>query len=211
MPLNPCEPALLRRAEYHCAAHHPRDWVEDTGAEVAFAGRSNVGKSSAINAITTRKALARTSKIPGRTQQIIFFKLDETYRLVDLPGYGFAKVPVSLQQHWEKTVRRYLEQRSSLQALILPVDCRRDPTALDRQLLDWCAATQLPVHVLLTKSDKLGHGKRMQALRRARESLAAMPMVSLQLFSATHALGIDEARRCITDLLSGRDPRCQRT
>lgn len=97
-----CEPALLQKAQYLLSAHHPRDWVEDTGAEVAFAGRSNVGKSSAINAITNRKALARTSKTPGRTQQIIFFELNADFRLVDLPGYGFAKVPVPLQQHWEK-------------------------------------------------------------------------------------------------------------
>ena len=123
-----CEPQLLRKAEYHCAAHHRRDWMEDTGAEVAFAGRSNVGKSSAINAITSRKALARTSKTPGRTQQIIFFTLDTHFRLVDLPGYGYAKVPAALQQHWEKIVQRYLEERVSLRALILPVDCRREPT-----------------------------------------------------------------------------------
>ena len=204
VPSKTCDTELLRRAEYHCAAHHPRDWVEDTGAEVAFSGRSNVGKSSAVNAITGRKGLARTSKTPGRTQQIIFFNLDETRRLVDLPGYGYAKVPVQLQQHWEKTVRRYLEERVSLRALILPVDCRREPTVLDWQLLKWCAASQLPVHVLLTKSDKLGRGKSLQALRQTRESLATMPLVSVQLFSATRNVGITEARERIVDLLSGQ-------
>jgi len=200
-----CEPQLLRKAEYHCAAHHRRDWMEDTGAEVAFAGRSNVGKSSAINAITSRKALARTSKTPGRTQQIIFFRLDEQFRLVDLPGYGYAKVPATLQQHWEKTVQRYLEERVSLRALILPVDCRREPTTPDWKLIEWCAAAGLPVHILLTKCDKLGQEKRMQALRAAQQSLSRMPLATTQLFSATHRIGIDEARQQIAGLLSQTD------
>jgi|TARA_Y100000310_G_scaffold327116_1_gene392987 GTP-binding protein len=197
-----CEPQLLRKAEYHCAAHHPRDWVEDTGAEVAFAGRSNVGKSSAINAITSRKALARTSKTPGRTQQIIFFRVDAHFRLVDLPGYGYAKVPAALQQHWQKTVQRYLEERVSLRALVLPVDCRREPSAPDWKLIEWCAAADLPIHILLTKSDKLGQGKRLQALRAAQQSLNQMPLATAQLFSASHGIGIDEARQRIADLLS---------
>ena len=200
-----CEPQLLRKAEYHCAAHHRRDWMEDTGAEVAFAGRSNVGKSSAINAITSRKALARTSKTPGRTQQIIFFTLDIHFRLVDLPGYGYAKVPAALQQHWEKIVRRYLEERVSLRALILPVDCRREPTASDWKLIEWCASVSLPVHILLTKCDKLGQEKRMKALRAAQKSLSRIPLATAQLFSATNAIGIDEARQQIAELLSRTD------
>ena len=200
-----CEPQLLRKAEYHCAAHHRRDWMEDTGAEVAFAGRSNVGKSSAINAITSRKALARTSKTPGRTQQIIFFTLDADFRLVDLPGYGYAKVPAGLKQHWEKTVRRYLEERVSLRALILPVDCRREPTASDWKMIEWCAAASLPVHILLTKCDKLGRAKQMQALRAAQQSLSRTPLTTTQLFSATNAIGIDEARQQIAGLLSRTD------
>ncbi|HAA37045.1 MAG TPA: YihA family ribosome biogenesis GTP-binding protein [Gammaproteobacteria bacterium] len=193
---------MLRQAEYHCAAHHPRDWMDDTGAEVAFAGRSNVGKSSAINAITSRKALARTSKTPGRTQQIIFFRLDDRFRLVDLPGYGYAKVPAALQQHWEKTVQRYLEERKTLRALILPVDCRREPTAPDRKLIEWCAAADLPIHILLTKCDKLGRGKRLQALRDANKFLRGMPLATTQLFSATQSIGVDEARERIAELLS---------
>ncbi|MCH1521230.1 MAG: ribosome biogenesis GTP-binding protein YihA/YsxC [Arenicellales bacterium] len=200
-----CEPQLLRKAEYHCAAHHCRDWMEDTGAEVAFAGRSNVGKSSAINAITSRKALARTSKTPGRTQQIIFFTLDANFRLVDLPGYGYAKVPAALQQHWEKIVQRYLEERVSLRALILPVDCRREPTASDWKLIEWCASVSLPVHILLTKCDKLGQEKRMKALRTAQKSLSRIPLATAQLFSATNTIGIDEARQQIAELLSRTD------
>ena len=197
-----CEPALLQKAQYLLSAHHPRDWVEDTGAEVAFAGRSNVGKSSAINAITNRKALARTSKTPGRTQQIIFFELNADFRLVDLPGYGFAKVPVPLQQHWEKTIQRYLQERESLKALILPIDSRRAPTPLDLQMLAWCAAAALPVHVLLTKCDKLGRQKQLQSMHGAQRALADMPLVTVQLFSATQPTGISEARQRIVDLLS---------
>ncbi len=199
-----CEPALLQKAQYLLSAHHPKDWTEDIGAEVAFAGRSNVGKSSAINAITNRKALARTSKTPGRTQQIIFFELDAHFRLVDLPGYGFAKVPAPLQQHWEKTIQRYLQERESLKALVLPIDSRREPTPLDRQLLSWCAAAALPVHVLLTKCDKLGRGKQLQSLRGAQRIMDTMPLVTVQLFSATQPTGISEARQRIVDLLSER-------
>tara|TARA_B100001079_G_scaffold254440_1_gene249176 strand:+ start:760 stop:1395 length:636 start_codon:yes stop_codon:yes gene_type:complete len=198
---SPSDPSLLRQAQYTLSAHLPRDWPEDRGSEVAFAGRSNVGKSSAINAITGHNRLARTSKTPGRTQQINFFTLDEDRRLVDLPGYGYAKVPVVMQQHWEKTIRRYLEERASLRALILPVDSRREPTELDWQLLSWCAANQLPVHVLLTKSDKQGRGKRTQALRLARESLVSMPLTSVQLFSATQGMGLEQARQRIMELL----------
>ena len=200
-----CEPKLLRKAEYSLSAHHPRDWIEDAGAEVAFAGRSNVGKSSAINAITARKALARTSKTPGRTQQIIFFELDEYFRLVDLPGYGYAKVPASLQLHWGKTVQRYLQERNSLKALVLPIDSRREPTKLDLELLDWCAAASLRVHILLTKCDKLGRAKQQQSLRAAQRLLASMPLVTMQLFSVPHAIGVDDARKRVVDLLSDRE------
>lgn len=201
-----CEPTLLQKAEYLLSAHHPRDWTEDTGAEVAFAGRSNVGKSSAINAITARKSLARTSKTPGRTQQIIFFELDAHFRLVDLPGYGFAKVPAALQQHWQKIIQRYLQERESLKALILPIDSRREPTKLDLQMLSWCTAAALPVHVLLTKCDKLSRSKQSQSLREARRAMATMPLTTVQLFSATQAIGIEEARQRIVDLLSDRSP-----
>jgi len=199
------DPSLLRQACYTLSAHLPRDWPEDQGSEVAFAGRSNVGKSSAINAITGHSRLARTSKTPGRTQQIIFFTLDESRRLVDLPGYGYAKVPAAMQQHWEKTIRRYLEERVCLRALILPVDSRREPTERDWQLLNWCAAHGLPVHVLLTKSDKLGKGKRTQALRLAQQSLSDMPLTSVQLFSALRDVGVGQARHRIMALLDSGD------
>ena len=201
----PCDTKLLRQAEYLGAAHRPRDWFEDSGSEVAFAGRSNVGKSSAINAITGRSRLARTSKTPGRTQQIIFFRLDDQHRLVDLPGYGFAKVPRELQRHWQKTLQRYFAERVSLRGLVLPVDSRRQPTVLDLQMLNWCAANDLPVHVLLTKSDKLSRSAAMAALTQTRTGLANIPHLKIQLFSATRGTGVEEARQHIVELL-GNSP-----
>ena len=197
----PSDSNLLRRAAYVLSAHHPKDWPDDTVSEVAFAGRSNVGKSSALNAITGQNRLARTSKTPGRTQQIIFFSLDSLYRLVDLPGYGYAKVPRDLQIHWAKTVQHYLEKRSSLRGLILPIDIRRGTTTMDQQMLAWCQSQQLPVHVLLTKCDKLKRGAMTIALREVSKILAAEHGVTVQLFSATHGVGVEEARQQIMALL----------
>ena len=202
----PSDSNLLRQAAYVLSAHHARDWPDDTGSEVAFAGRSNVGKSSALNAITGQNRLARTSKTPGRTQQINFFSLDCHYRLVDLPGYGYAKVPRDLQIHWAKTVRHYFEKRSSLRGLILPIDIRRGTTAMDQQMLAWCQSQQLPVHVLLTKCDKLKRGARTDALREVSKNLAAEHGVTVQLFSATNGVGIEEARQQIMALLKTVGP-----
>ena len=202
----PSDSNLLRQAAYVLSAHHAKDWPDDTGSEVAFAGRSNVGKSSALNAITGQNRLARTSKTPGRTQQINFFSLDCHYRLVDLPGYGYAKVPRDLQIHWAKTVQHYLEKRSSLRGLILPIDIRRGTTAMDQQMLALCQSQQLPVHVLLTKCDKLKRGARTDALREVSKNLAAEHGVTVQLFSATNGVGIEEARQQIMALLKTVGP-----
>ena len=179
----------LRRAQYLCSAHVAHQWPQDMGHEVAFAGRSNVGKSSAINAIAGQARLARTSKTPGRTQQIVFFEIDSRQRLVDLPGYGYAKVPPGLQRHWEKTVRHYLEDRNSLRGLILLGDIRRGLTDLDRQLLEWCAHKNLFVHLLLTKSDKLSRSAANQALVKAQRDVR-LDAVTVQLFSALRRVGI---------------------
>ena len=200
----PSDSNLLRQAAYVLSAHHAKDWPDDTGSEVAFAGRSNVGKSSALNAITGQNRLARTSKTPGRTQQINFFSLDCHYRLVDLPGYGYAKVPRDLQIHWAKTVQNYFEKRSSLRGL--PIDIRRGTTAMDQQMLAWCQSQQLPVHVLLTKCDKLKRGARTDALREVSKNLAAEHGVTVQLFSATNGVGIEEARQQIMALLKTVGP-----
>ena len=194
----------LRRAQYLCSAHVAHQWPQDMGHEVAFAGRSNVGKSSAINAIAGQARLARTSKTPGRTQQIVFFEIDSRQRLVDLPGYGYAKVPPGLQRHWEKTVRHYLEDRNSLRGLILLGDIRRGLTDLDRQLLEWCAHKNQVVHLLLTKSDKLSRSAANQALAKAQRDVR-LDTVTVQLFSALRRVGIEEAGEKVLALLRGSD------
>lgn len=185
---------LLAGARFICSAHFPRDWPGDEGAEVAFVGRSNVGKSSAINAITGQSKLARTSKTPGRTQQIVFFEVSAQQRIVDLPGYGYAKVPENLRRHWERTVRHYLTSRESLRALVIPMDIRRPLTPLDQQMVHWATANYLPVHILLTKSDKLGRGRANAALKETARAIDAMDGMSVQLFSATRGIGIEDAR-----------------
>lgn len=179
------------------AAHFPID----QGGEIAFVGRSNAGKSSAINALTYRRALARTSKTPGRTQQINFFRLDEQLRLVDLPGYGFAKVPARIRRHWERLIESYLQYRSSLLGLVILVDVRRSLSDLDRQLLDWCQEAAIPAHVLLTKADKLSRNAAHAVLHQVQAAIsedavtgAALPIGTVQLFSATKKQGVDELR-----------------
>ena len=168
---------------------------EDAGAEVAFAGRSNAGKSSAINAITGTKSLARIGKTPGRTREINFFQLAPACRLVDLPGYGYAKVPKRMKAHWGQLVADYLSQRASLRGVVVIMDVRRPFTDLDQQLVDWCAGAELPVHVLLTKCDKLSRGAGSQALAKARRLVSHQSLaIDLQLFSALKSIGTDEAR-----------------
>ena len=167
----------------------------DEGMEVAFAGRSNAGKSSALNAVAARRALARTSKTPGRTQQINFFELDETRRLADLPGYGFAKAPLEVKRRWSQFVEAYLRKRDCLSGLILLMDSRRPLTDLDQQMVEWCVEAQVRLHVVLTKADKLKHGASQQALKDTERDLALLgDQVSVQLFSATKRTGLDELR-----------------
>ena len=197
----------LRRAQYLCSAHFAHQWPKDMGHEVAFAGRSNVGKSSAINAIVGQARLARTSKTPGRTQQIVFFEIDPGRRLVDLPGYGYAKVPPGLQRHWEKTVRHYLESRNSLSGLILLADIRRGLTDLDRQLLKWCAYKNLYVHLLLTKGDKLNGSAANQALAKVQRDVR-LETVTVQSFSAFRRVGIEEAGERVCWLYFGDRTNC---
>ena len=168
----------------------------DDLAEVAFAGRSNAGKSSALNAITQRRALARTSRTPGRTQLLNFFALPCGMRLVDLPGYGYADVPLAVRQEWSALVEGYLRDRQSLKGVVLVMDVRHPLTPFDRQMLDWCVACGLACHVLLTKADKLGRGAAGNALLAVRRTLAqTVPGAGVQLFSAVSHQGIDEARQ----------------
>lgn len=194
--------AILQQASFLLAARKAGQFPPERGAEVAFVGRSNSGKSSAINALTGRRALARTSKTPGRTQQIVFFELEEGRRLVDLPGYGYAKVAAEVYRQWRPLIEGYLRQRRTLHGLMLIVDCRRDIAEYEHQILQWCRAADMPVHVLLTKSDKLKRGAAQAALSRWRTALVEDAAgeaeggvaPTAQLFSATSREGLDEAR-----------------
>ncbi len=170
--------------------------------EVAFAGRSNAGKSSALNAITGRRGLARTSKTPGRTQLINFFRLGEDARLVDLPGYGFARVPKAVRQRWGALIEGYLCARDDLRGVILLMDVRHPLTPFDEQMLSWSASLGLPCHCLLTKADKLSRGAGTSALLKTRSALGPYGgTMTAQLFSALRGVGLDEARAHITGWL----------
>jgi GTP-binding protein len=178
----------------------------DRGAEVAVAGRSNAGKSSAINALCGRRKLAFISRTPGRTQLINFFRLSEGRHLVDLPGYGYAKVPADVQARWEALLGTYLRQRRALRGLILVMDARHPLTPLDRTMLDWFGVTLRPVHILLTKADKLSRQAAQRQLTETREALSRIyPSASVQLFSSASLMGLDEAREAIAQLLVGID------
>jgi GTP-binding protein len=166
----------------------------DTGFEVAFAGRSNAGKSSGINAITNQKALARTSKTPGRTQLINIFSLDDDHRLVDLPGYGYAKVAEEIKLRWQRTLGQYLQERTCLAGLMLFMDIRHPLRPMDQSMIEWAAQVKLPVHILLTKADKLSRGAAGTVLQTTRQAMQAYENVSAQLFSALKKTGVDDAR-----------------
>ena len=160
---------------------------------MAFAGRSNAGKSSAINALTGQKALARTSKTPGRTQQIVFFTLDEQRRLVDLPGYGYAKVPARMQRHWQGLMQAYFDCRRSLRGLVLVMDIRHPLKEFDQMMLDWCEASGTPVHILLTKADKLSRGAAAAQRQQVERALAGRAACDIQTFSALKHSGVEQA------------------
>jgi GTP-binding protein len=179
-----------RVARYVISAHHLRQLGADSGYEVAFAGRSNAGKSSAINALTGQKSLARTSKTPGRTQQIVIFEIDDQRRIADLPGYGYAKVPKALRAHWREIMQAYFEQRRSLRGVVLVMDIRHPMRPFDEQMLAWCSAAAVPCHVLLTKADKLKRGPAQSTLLKLRKALPTV--ATAQVFSASKGVGMDE-------------------
>ena len=188
----------LARARYMAAAHTPRQLPPDGGFEVAFAGRSNAGKSSALNAICQQNALARVSKTPGRTQQLVFFDIPPTTDryLVDLPGYGYAKVPKDLQAHWQAFLDRYFSTRQALKGLVVVMDIRHPLKEYDRQMLGYAVSRGLPAHAILTKADKLGRGAQGNAMLAVRKDMQAEygDTVSVQLFSGESKQGVDEAR-----------------
>lgn len=188
-------------ARFLTSAHEATQFVADAGAEVAFAGRSNAGKSSAINKIVNRRNFARTSKSPGRTQLVNFFSLGGDRRLVDLPGYGYARVAQSMRDHWRRLMEDYFQSRESLVGTFLIVDSRRMLGDFDWMMLEWCASIDCPVHVLLTKADKLKKREADQALATARRELA--DEATVQLFSATRSAGVEPARERLDALLSG--------
>ena len=188
----------LARAQYMLAAHNPGQLPADGGYEVAFAGRSNAGKSSALNAICQQNALARVSKTPGRTQQLVFFDIPPTTDryLVDLPGYGYAKVPKDLQAHWQAFLDRYFRTRQALKGLVVVMDIRHPLKEYDRQMLGYAVSRGLPAHAILTKADKLGRGAQGNAMLAVRKDMQAEygDTVSVQLFSGESKQGVDEAR-----------------
>ena len=181
----------LARATFLLGASRPAHFPDDSGAEVAFAGRSNAGKSSAINALTGRRALARVSRTPGHTRQINFYAVEPNRRLVDLPGYGYAKVSRAEKRSWSRLVERYFRSRESLAGVVLIADARRGLTASDLLLLDAARAVRVAVHLVLTKADKLNRRESRAALLRARADLQADHAASAQLFSATRRIGVE--------------------
>lgn len=185
---------------------------EELTHEVAFAGRSNAGKSSALNVITSQKTLARTSKTPGRTQLINFFPVDETRALVDLPGYGFAKVNIKIKHAWEAGLTNYILKREALKGLILLMDSRMPPTDNDLQMLDWTLSINLPVHVLLTKSDKLKKGPAKAELLKLKQLLKEQyPHATAQLFSSLKREGLDQVWKKLDDWMEYERPVKEKT
>ncbi|WP_073580735.1 ribosome biogenesis GTP-binding protein YihA/YsxC [Vibrio quintilis] len=172
-----------------------RHLPEDQGIEIAFAGRSNAGKSSALNRLANQKSLAKTSKTPGRTQLINLFKVTEDCHIVDLPGYGFAQVPIEMKKKWQKSLGEYLQKRQCLKGLVVLMDIRHPMKDLDQQLIYWAVESNIPVQVLLTKADKLKSGARKAQLLKIREaSLAFCGDVSVDLFSSLSGIGVDVLR-----------------
>lgn len=206
MPIKNPIVGLCQQATFMLSAAKVQQCPADTGLEVAFAGRSNAGKSSALNTLTHAN-LARTSKTPGRTQLLNFFALDDERRLVDLPGYGYAKVPIPLKQHWQHHLEAYLGSRESLVGVFLMMDVRHPLTEFDRMMLDWASASGMPLHILLTKSDKLAFGAAKNALLAIQRDLRAGwgDNVSVQLFSAPKRQGIEQAQQVLGEWLGLSD------
>ncbi len=201
LPKNPIL-GLCQQATFMTSAAKVDQCPADEGLEVAFAGRSNAGKSSALNTLT-HASLARTSKTPGRTQLLNFFRLDDERRLVDLPGYGYAKVPIPLKQHWQRQLEAYLSSLESMAGVLLMMDIRHPLTEFDRMMLDWSGASEMPLHILLTKSDKLAFGAAKSALLAIQRDIHREwgNGVSVQLFSAPKRQGVEEAQLKLAELL----------
>lgn len=199
-------PSSLRHPEFILGAAKASQFPVDKCVEIAFAGRSNVGKSSAINAICNRRKLARTSKVPGRTQQINFFSLGEHARLVDLPGYGFAQVPLAVKKDWETTIHKYLTERSNLIVLVLLMDIRHPLTDLDLQMIRWASESDLPTQILLTKADKFKRGKAASVVLSVEKALKEINgQFGVEPFSSLNFTGVNAMRAQIQEWVGSDD------
>jgi len=193
----------LSKATFTISAPDIRKLPEDNGIEVAFAGRSNAGKSSALNTLTNQRGLARISKTPGRTQLINVFEIADNKRLIDLPGYGFAKVPLEMKKKWQKALGEYLEKRESLKGLVVLMDIRHPLKDLDMDLIEWAVDSELPVLALLTKSDKLSQGKRSAEVLKVKKILDELNGdIKVQAFSSLKRTGTEQANTVICDWFS---------
>jgi GTP-binding protein len=195
--------ALFENAQYFASAHDPHQLPPESGAEIAFVGRSNAGKSSAINTLTRHGRLAFVSKTPGRTQLINFFSIPRGRFVADLPGYGYAKVPPAVKAHWDAFLSEYLSTRQTLAGLVMIMDARHAMRPSDEVFLDWFSPSAKPVHVLLTKADKLSRNDGINALRSVREALAKRPgsgNATAQLFSSLKRTGVDEAEKRLSQI-----------
>jgi len=193
----------LSKATFTISAPDIRKLPEDSGIEVAFAGRSNAGKSSALNTLTNQRGLARTSKTPGRTQLINVFEIGDNKRLIDLPGYGFAKVPLEMKNKWQKALGEYLEKRESLKGLVVLMDIRHPLKDLDMDLIEWAVDSELPVLALLTKCDKLSQGKRSAEVLKVKKILSSLNgNIKVQAFSSLKRTGSEQADTVICDWFS---------
>ncbi|PCJ92517.1 MAG: YihA family ribosome biogenesis GTP-binding protein [Porticoccaceae bacterium] len=199
------DPIIFNKAQFLLSAPSIKQCPDDTGKEVAFAGRSNAGKSSAINTLTNNKKLARTSKTPGRTQLLNFFTLTEDCRLVDLPGYGFAKVPKAMKQAWDRNLAGYLQERQSLQGLVMLMDIRHPLRQYDWQMIRWASESGMPIHLLLTKADKLKKGPAKSTLLQVERDLTdenLMENITIQMFSSLKKEGINELKEKLQSWLT---------
>ena len=193
----------LEKAHYLGSAHTPAQLPPDGGLEVAFAGRSNAGKSSALNALTRQNALARVSKTPGRTQQLVYFEVVPERYLVDLPGYGYAKVPMDLKAHWERFLDKWFQTREALRGLVVVMDIRHPLKDYDLQMLGYAMRRGLPAHALLTKADKLSRGAAGNTVQAVRRQLAASwgDSIGVQAFSGETRAGVEELRKVVAGWL----------
>lgn len=201
----------FRGATFDQSAPSIHQCPPETGVEVAFAGRSNAGKSSAINTLTDNSKLARTSKTPGRTQLINFFNLGEGQRLVDLPGYGYAKVARTMKEEWQRNLSEYLQKRECLQGLVLMMDIRHPMQEFDSLMINWAVEVEMPVHILLTKADKLKRGPANSTLLAVQKQMAAAgvgDLVTAQCFSSLKRTGVDQLKSKLTEWLTA-DPEIE--